>query len=454
MRDATGRLWFATQKGLAVIDPAGFRLNTQPPLVEVEQLSYYVPTARSKAKQQRLPSALHEGEVRVTAPFSEPIQLPPGAYGLDFEFAALSFSAPEKVRYQYQLEGHTQDWEEQTTDRLVRFPKLPPGEYVFRVRAANNDGVWNEAGASLAFAVRPHYWETGWFRLGTMLLLVALGGASVWTWSRHRIAGALERERVAHEMRALREELAHSDRVSGLAQLASGLAHELGQPLGAILRNAEAAELLIEESPPDLAEIRAILTDIRQDDQRAAGVIQRMRTMLKRKSTERAPLSIAELVQEVVALVGHNVVQRGVQLSVEVAPELPAVWGDRVQLQQVLLNLLLNGMEGMSQQPPETRHLTIQARRCAGEIVEVSVRDSGPGVPAQNVARVFEPFFSTKAEGLGIGLAVSKSLIEAHQGELWVENRAEGGACFHFTVPVVGDKGQGARGEWQGAGDR
>ena len=117
-------------------------------------------------------------------------------------------------------------------------------------------------------------------------------------------------------MRELREELAHSDRVSGLAQLASGLAHELGQPLGAILRNAEAAELLIEESPPDLAEIRAILTDIRQDDQRAAGVIQRMRTMLKRKTTDRTPLSIAELLQEVLALVEHNVRQRGVQISV------------------------------------------------------------------------------------------------------------------------------------------
>jgi signal transduction histidine kinase/ligand-binding sensor domain-containing protein len=441
-RDAAGRLWFATQKGPAVIDPAGFRLNTQPPPVQVEQLSYYVPTAKSKAKQQRLSSAPREGEVCLTSPFLEPIQLPPGAYGLDIEFAVLSFSAPEKVRYQYQLEGHTRDWEDHTTDRLVRFPKLSHGEYVFRVRAANNDGVWNETGATLAFSVLPFFWQTGWFRLGTVLLLLALGGATVLGAAHRRIARALERERVAHEMRELREELAHSDRVSGLAQLASGLAHELGQPLGAILRNAEAAELLIEESPPDLAEIRAILTDIRQDDQRAAGVIQRMRTMLKRKPTDRIPLSLAELLPEVVALVRHNLLQRQAQLSVEVPPGLPAVRGDRIQLQQVLLNLLLNGMDSMNQQPPETRHLTIEARMCAGEVVEVSVRDSGPGVPAENVARVFEPFFSTKTEGMGIGLAVSKSIIEAHQGRIWMENRPEGGACFCFTVPVSAGTGK------------
>ena len=163
-------------KGPAVVDPAGFRSNAQPPPVQVEQLSYYVPTSKSKAKQQRIPSTPDDGEVRLLAPFPEPIQLPPGASGLNFEFAALSLSAPEKVRYQYHLDGHTRDWEDHTTDRRVNFHKLPPGEYVFRVRAANNDGVWNEAGASLAFAILPHYWETGWFRLGTMLLLVALGG--------------------------------------------------------------------------------------------------------------------------------------------------------------------------------------------------------------------------------------------------------------------------------------
>ena len=343
------------------------------------------------------------------------------------------------------MEGEGEDWKNAGNDRVVRFHQLPAGDYVFRVRAANNDGVWNPTGASLAISVMPFYWQTWWFRLGSGLLLVGLGGALVWSWSRKRIARAVERERVADETQLLREELAHSSRVTTMGQLASGLAHELGQPLGAILRNAEAAEMLMEQEPPDLAEIRAILTDIRQDDQRAAGVINRMRALLKRRNVERARLSSWELLHEVEALVRASAHQRKVQLTLDVSPSLPEICGDRVQLQQVLLNLLLNGMDAMSQEPSGNRRLLVQARQAEGQMIEISVRDSGPGIPAQSLVQVFEPFFTTKPHGMGMGLAVSKTIVEAHKGRIWAENAAEGGARFCFTVPMAEGEGRGAR---------
>jgi len=446
VRDAAGKLWFATQKGVAVIDPAGFRLNSQPPAVQVEQLTFRVPATKPKAKETRPTNALADSEVCLRPPFSDPLRLPPGTHGLDIESAALSFSAPEKVRFQYQLEGNDREWQNARNYRVVRFHQLPPGEYVFHVRAANNDGVWNQTGASLAFSVLPFFWQTWWFRLGTGLLLAGFGGALMWSWSRQKIARAVERERLAHETQQLRQELAHASRVSTMGQLASGLAHELGQPLGAILRNAEAAEMIMQQEPPDLVEIRAILTDIREDEQRAAGVIDRMRALLKRRNVERTQLFMGDVLQEVAGLARPDAFQRKVQLTLEVSPGLPRVYGDRVQLQQVLLNLFLNGMDAMSQQPPENRRLIVQARKAESQVVEVSVRDSGPGIPAQNLPRIFEPFFSTKPHGMGMGLAVSKTIIEAHQGRIWAENRPEGGACFCFTLPVARGEGRGAKG--------
>ena len=358
-RDTTGRLWFATQKGVVAIDPDEFRLNSQPPPVQIEQLTYLLPAARSKTAKGRISRASDAPEVRLTAPFDQQVRLPPRTHGMELEFAALTFSAPEKVRFQYHFDGTGPDWKDAGVDRLTRLHLLPAGEYVFRVRAANSDGVWNDAGASLAFSVLPFFWQTWWFRLGIGLLLVGSGSALAWASSRQRVTRALERERLAHETQVLRDELAHASRVSTMGQLASGLAHELGQPLGAILRNAEAAEMLMEQQPPDMEEIRAILGDIRQDDQRAAGVIDRMRALLRRRSVERTQLSLDDLLPEVAALIRANLTQSNTQLSLDVSPGLPPVCGDRVQLQQVLLNLLINGMAAMSQQPPEQRSVKV-----------------------------------------------------------------------------------------------
>jgi PAS domain S-box-containing protein len=251
-----------------------------------------------------------------------------------------------------------------------------------------------------------------------------------------------ERKQAEAEVMKQRAELAHVARVSTMGQLASSLAHELNQPLGAILRNAEAAELFLQDPSPDLEEVRAILADIRKDDQRAGGVIDRMRALMKRREVERRRLDLNLLVGEVVTLVRPDAEMRRVQLAVETAPALPPVQGDRVQLQQVLLNLLLNAMEAVNEDPPAKRLVTVRAGP-AGATVEVTVSDTGRGIPEDQLSRVFEPFFTSKPNGLGMGLAISRSIIEAHGGRLWAENNPAGGGTFHFTLPAAGGAGGG-----------
>jgi PAS domain S-box-containing protein len=245
-----------------------------------------------------------------------------------------------------------------------------------------------------------------------------------------------ERKQAEQESVQHRNELARVARVSTVGQLASSLAHELNQPLGAILRNAEAAELFLQDPSPDLDEVRAILADIRKDDQRAGEVIERMRGLLKRRAVERRRLDVGLLAGEVLTLVRPDANARRVALALEANPALPSVEGDRVQLQQVLLNLVLNAVDAVKDNSAPDRRVGIRARP-AGDTVEVSVTDNGHGIPADLLGRVFEPFFTSKPNGLGMGLAISRSIVEAHGGRLWAENNPAGGATFTFSLPAA-----------------
>ncbi|MFO0829690.1 MAG: PAS domain-containing protein [Phycisphaerales bacterium] len=253
-------------------------------------------------------------------------------------------------------------------------------------------------------------------------------GACVDLTSRRQLEAETERQRT---------ELAHVTRVATMGQLASSLAHELNQPLGAILRNAEAAQLLLQSDAPDLEEIRAILADICADDHRAGAVIDRTRAMLKRHPLVSSTFLVDDLVAEVLDLARSDAVGRRVQLRVAPTPSLPPVRGDRVQLQQVLLNLILNGMDAMSEMPVEARRLFVRTRRSDDHFVEIAVTDSGCGIPEDKLAQVFEPFFTTKPNGLGMGLAISRSIIEGHGGNLQAENNSDRGATVRFTLPIA-----------------
>jgi two-component system, LuxR family, sensor kinase FixL len=245
------------------------------------------------------------------------------------------------------------------------------------------------------------------------------------------------RKHAEQEAQVLREAIAHAGRVSMMGQLASALAHEINQPLATILRNAEAAELFLHDPSPDLDEVRAILADIREDDERAGDVIDRMGGLLKRHALDARRLGVAPLVADVVALLRVDAGMRHVELNIDVPGDVPDVRGDRVHLQQVLLNLILNGMDALSEASPEQRRVSVTARLDGVQTVEIAVGDTGPGLPAGTLAEIFEPFYTTKPNGMGMGLAISRTIIEAHGGRLWAENKRDGGAAFRFTLPTA-----------------
>ena len=229
--------------------------------------------------------------------------------------------------------------------------------------------------------------------------------------------------------------LAHASRLTVMGELSASIAHEINQPLGAILANAEAGELLLEAGPRRLDDVRQILADIRKDDLRASEVIRRMRELLQNRPLEREPLDPSEVAADVLRLLGADAARRGVVIEGDLAPALPPVHGDRATLQQVLVNLLLNGMEAMVDTPASLRRLALRtARHATG--VEVTIADSGHGLDPGALPRLFETFFTTKKDGMGMGLSISRSIVEAHGGRIWAENRPEGGAVFRFTLPV------------------
>jgi len=244
-----------------------------------------------------------------------------------------------------------------------------------------------------------------------------------------------ESKQAEAEMHRLQSELAHVARVSTLGQLSTALAHELNQPLGAILSNADAAEMLLDAEPPALDKVREILADIRKDDERAGEVIRRMRALLQKRELARQRLDVNELVQSVLELVKVDASRRGTEIRPELAQVPLPTRGDRVHLQQVLLNLLVNGMEAAASLQSPSRRLTVRTgRNTAGEI-EVSVSDNGPGIPAEQLPRLFEPFFTTKPHGMGMGISIARTIIRAHNGRIWAENNPGGGALFRFTLP-------------------
>jgi PAS domain S-box-containing protein len=242
------------------------------------------------------------------------------------------------------------------------------------------------------------------------------------------------------EAEALRQraELAHVARVSTMGELAASVAHELNQPLGAILANAEAADLFLSQDPPALDELRAILVDIRQDDERASEVIRRMRALLRKHELERLPLQINSVVEDVLQVVSGDAALRKIAIGAELAPGLPKILGDRIHLQQVLLNLMLNGMDAMAGEPRERRRLSIRTRSSADGLVELAVVDSGHGIEPEKLPHLFEAFYTTKPNGMGMGLSISRTIIEAHHGRIWAENNAGGGAVFRVALPGIG----------------
>ncbi len=241
--------------------------------------------------------------------------------------------------------------------------------------------------------------------------------------------------RVEQQVQQQRDQLAYLSRVASLGELSGSLAHELNQPLTAILNNAQAAQRFLARDNADLNELREILGDIVADDRRAGEIIRGLRQLFKRSPAPQEPLDVNGLVRDSLKLAHGQLVSANVDLRTELADELPAINGDRVQLQQLLLNLINNACNAMSGAEDGDRRLAVRTGFSALEGVRVSVSDRGHGIADDNLPRIFEPFFTTRPEGMGLGLTVCRTIAIAHRGKLWAENNPDQGASFHFILP-------------------
>ena len=239
-----------------------------------------------------------------------------------------------------------------------------------------------------------------------------------------------------------RHDLAHLARVTTLGELSSSLAHELTHPLASILSNAQAAQRFLDGDDVDLKEVSEILNDIVTEDERAGEVIHRLRSLLKKGEPQKyCDVNLNEVVQDVLKLVRNDLINQNVTAETDLAQNLPSIIGDRVQLQQVLLNLVLNACEAMADCASSERQLFI-ASKLEKSAVQVSVTDRGGGIPEKKIEQVFERFFTTKKEGMGLGLSICRSIIDAHEGKIWATNNADCGATFYFSLPIDRQEGR------------
>jgi signal transduction histidine kinase len=271
-----------------------------------------------------------------------------------------------------------------------------------------------------------------WFALSVVPLGRSGGGAVI------SYTDITDRKRAEMEAQRSRQELAHCTRVSTMGAMTASLAHELNQPLAGILANAQAARRFLEATPPAFDEFRDILVDIVEDVKRAAEVIQHLRDLLQKNEFQYVLLDLNELCRGVVKLVSSDAVIRNITVTLDVDPEPTIVHGDHVQLQQVVLNLLLNAMEAIAEGSGGERLIVVRTRNLETRTVHVSVQDTGPGLQDGIQELVFEPFYTRKPAGLGMGLSIVRLIIEAHGGAIGVTNNPTCGATFYFTLPWAG----------------
>ena len=285
------------------------------------------------------------------------------------------------------------------------------------------------AGSTVYFR-EPTVWERyAWQIASVVAILLLQAGFIIILLREHR-----RRQLVEVQYRRRTAELVHVNRIATAGELTASIAHEINQPLGAILANAETAEVILNSSSPDIAELKDIVKDIVRDDRRAGEVIRRMKSLLKKAPFELKSLDLNYLVGETIELVLG--VGQKVELVSVIAPDALPIFGDRIQLQQVILNLVTNGIEAMKEIPAESRIITIRTARVE-KFAELSVSDRGPGIPEEKLKEVFETFYSSKAEGMGMGLSIARTIIEAHNGQIWAKNTDHGGASFLIRLPLV-----------------
>jgi signal transduction histidine kinase len=293
---------------------------------------------------------------------------------------------------------------------------------------------------------QPSIWELYKWRIIAVLVFCVLQAmliAVLLVERRKRQRAVIERERAAEELQKTHNDLAHVARLTAMGEMAASIAHEVNQPLAAIATYGDACALLLSGESPNVKKSLEAIDHIIKDSIRASEVVKRIRTLVKKTSHEMTPQDLNQIIREMVAVTEADVLSRSIQLELILAQDLPSVLGDSVELQQVVLNLILNGIEAMNEVTDRVRELTITSSMNGGGQVVVTVQDSGVGLNSEQQKRIFDPFVTTKPKGLGLGLSISRTILEGHGGRLWAEPNQGPGARFQFTLPTVGGSDNG-----------
>ena len=521
-----GRLWVATEQGIAMLEFSRLRHTDRKPAIFIESIV--------------------SGKT-VKAPGRELI-LPAGTNHVELHFDTIELASPEAIRLQYRLDGVDREWLDADSSATAIYSGIPPGTHQFHVRASNSDGVWDQAGIFYNVTQKPYFYETTWFRLSA-LAVIGLLVAGIYGWRLQRLRSqerslrdvvetipALtfttlsdgsntfvnkrwteytglsveqtsgegwqraihpedlvrhsEKWRVSvasgqlfedearfrrstdgeyrwflvrgvplrdqHEkivkwygtltdiedrktaeqererLRQLEDELAHINRVSMLGEMAASLAHEIKQPIAAAITSANSCIEWLAHEPPNLDRARAAATKIDKYGNRAAEIIDRIRSLYRKSPPQREPVDVNGIIHEMLTLLKGEAAEYSITMRTDLAASLPKIRADRVQLQQVFMNLMLNAIEAMTDSGGE---LTVSSQRQDSQLL-LSVSDSGVGLPTEKMDQIFSVFFTTKPQGSGMGLAISRSIVESHGGRLWATANDGRGATFHFTLPI------------------
>ncbi|MFN8092910.1 MAG: ATP-binding protein [Vicinamibacteria bacterium] len=418
--DGKGRLWFGTIDGAVSLFAASFPFDGTPPTVRIEEV---------RAGGAALPG----GSL---------VSVPPLTNRLHVAYTAFHSLYLERMLFRFRVEGVDADWVDAGSGREVDWSPRGPGRYRFLVQARNEDGVWSRSPAEVTVDVRPAWWQTLLFRVASGL---AAGVAAV-VLVRRRFRGlerrhaarllALEEQRQAEaRIDALRAQLAHVSRAALAGELAASLAHEVRQPIGAIVNNAEAGRRNLAQYLRQPAALEQIFDDIVADGMRASEVVRGLRGFLQPAGSETGPVGLSSLVREMLPLLRRELRENRVEVVLSLEDALPSVEGSRVQLGQVVVNLLLNACEALAT-TPGGRRVDVSTAVREGR-VELVVRDNGPGPDASVADRLFEPFVTTKKDGLGVGLAICRSIAERHGGRLVAEVPPEGGLRMTLQLPAT-----------------
>ncbi|HEY4046995.1 MAG TPA: two-component regulator propeller domain-containing protein [Acidobacteriaceae bacterium] len=345
-------------------------------------------------------------------------------------FSTLSFLSPGTNRYRYMLEGLDDTWHEVRSDeRLATYTTLPSREYTFRVQGATSRGPWSEPGVRLRIDILPAWWNSSWFR-ATYIAALLLILVTIYIY--HQQQKKREAEHT-EKLRRTQTELAQINRVSTMDELTASLAHEIKQPIGAAVTNAEACIRLIDRSEPDLPEAREAALEVIKDARRAADIIEHVRSLYRKGSSPQEIVDVNEVIREMAVMLQKDANRHSVTMHTDLTDGLPKVMADRVQLQQAMMNLMINGIEAMGEPPGE---LSIRSQLGEDGQVLISISDTGVGLPTGNADQIFNAFFTTKAQGTGMGLAITRSIVESHGGRIWANANSGPGATFQFTLPM------------------